>query len=271
MNDIHFYIDDSGTRHPDKNPNAADKGVGDWFALGGILLNAEDEQQLRDLHAAFCSSWGINYPLHSSDIRFQKNNFEWLKDLDRKGEDRFFSELEQLLIAAPVLALACVIDRPGYNARYREKYGRQRWSLCKTAFSVISERAAKRTMSIGRRLRIYPERSDPDSERKLRGYYNDLRQEGMPFQDGGNPKYAPLGQPELQQTLREFRLKYKSSPPMQIADLYLYPICRGAYVNYRPLETLRANGKLIDQAVPEEQIATVGIKYSCFELVEKRP
>lgn len=234
------------------------------------MVNSEDEQQLRDLHAAFCSSWGIDYPLHSSDIRFQKHNFEWLKGLDRRGEDRFFSELEQMLLAAPVFGLACVIDRPGYNARYREKYGRQRWSLCKTAFSVISERAAKRAMLAGKRLRIFPERSDPDSERKLRGYYNDLREQGMPFHEGGDLKYGPLGQLDLEHTLREFRLKYKSSPPMQIGDLYLYPICRGAYVNYNPLEILRANGKLIDQAIPEEQVAALGIKYSCFELVEKK-
>jgi hypothetical protein len=270
VSDTIFYIDDSGTRHPDKNPEGQQKAVGDWFALGGILVDSDDEQHLRDLHAAFCDSWGIDYPLHSSDIRFQKNDFEWLKDLDKEGENRFYSELEQLLITAPVLGLACVIDRPGYNARYREKYGRQRWSLCKTAFSVIAERAAKRAISNGKRLRAYPERSDPDSERKLRGYYDDLREHGMPFREGGDPKYAPLSKAELEHTLREFRLKYKSSPPMQIGDLYLYPICRGGYVKYKPLETLRANGKLIDGTLPEEDLSKLGIKYSCFELVDKK-
>jgi hypothetical protein len=270
VNDIHFYIDDSGTRHPDKKQAPEDRAVGDWFALGGVLLNSEDEQQLRDLHSAFCESWGIDYPLHSADIRFQKENFEWLKELDKLGEDRFFSELEQLIISAPVVGLACVIDRPGYNARYREKYGRQRWSLCKTTFSVIAERSAKRAIAEGRRLRIYPERSDPDAESKLRGYYRELREIGMPFHEGGDPKYRPLGQPELNRTLREFKLKFKSSPPMQIADLYLYPICRAGYVKYKPIEKLRANRKLIDDLLPPDDVDALGIKYSCFELVRSK-
>lgn len=268
MRDLHFYIDDSGTRHPDKKP--AGNAVGDWFALGGVLVNSEDEGELRDRHAVFCDAWGIDYPLHSSDIRFQKNNFEWLKDLDKVGTDRFFPELSDLLIAVPVLGLACVIDRPGYNARYLEKYGRQRWSLCKTAFSVAVERSAKRAISDGRRLRIYPERSDPDAEKKLRTYYQEMSAAGMPFHEGGNPKYDPLPQATLAESLKEFRLKYKSSPPMQIADLYLYPICRGAYVKYQPLETLGANKKLLDNQVSEDQVESLGIKYSCFEFVDRK-
>jgi hypothetical protein len=193
-----------------------------------------------------------------------------MKELDKEGENRFFAELEQLILAAPVVGLACVIDRPGYNARYREKYGRQRWSLCKTAFSVIAERGAKRAIAEQRRLRLYPERSDPDAESRLRTYYRAIRDVGMPFHEGGDPKYQPLSQPELHHTLREFRLKYKSSPPMQIADLYLYPICRAGYVKYKPLETLKANKKLIDNLLPPEGIEALGIKYSCFELVRAK-
>ena len=65
----------------------------------------------------------------------------------------FYEDLYQLLRAAPVTGLACVIDRPGYNARYREKYGRQRWSLCKSAFTISVERAAKYARSLDCRLR----------------------------------------------------------------------------------------------------------------------
>jgi hypothetical protein len=43
---------------------------------------------------------------------------------------------------APALGLACVIDRPDYNHRYKEKYADERWSLCKTAFTIAVERAS---------------------------------------------------------------------------------------------------------------------------------
>lgn len=267
MADIHFYVDDSGTRHPDHDEKP--KTARDWFALGGILINSEDEDVLRHLHAELCARWNITYPLHSEHIRFKRDDFVWLRELEQDEQDRFYRELGDLLASIPVLALACVIDRPGYNARYREKYGRDRWSLCKTSFSVIAERAAKFAISRGRRLRVYPERSDPDSERKLRHYYDQLRAEGMPFAGEGAAKYQPLSQEELSATLREFRLKYKSSPPMQIADLYLYPICRSGYVAYRPMDEFKANGKLIDSELDAKAIPELGIKYSCFELVAK--
>jgi hypothetical protein len=132
------------------------------------------------------------------------------------------------------------------------------------------ERAAKRAIETGRKLRIYPERSDPNSEAKLSSYYRELRENGMPFHEGGNPKYQPLSQQDLARTLREFRLKFKSSPSMQMADLYLYPMCRSGYVAYRPMEELRASGKLIDSHLAEENVSALGIKYSCFDLI-KRP
>lgn len=267
MNDIHFYVDDSGTRNPDK---AQKEGVErDWFALGGVILNSEDEARVRQLHHEFCENWAVTYPLHSSDIRFKTNDFEWLQGLDKIEQDKFYDDLAKMLVAAPVLGLACVIDRPGYSARYREKYGRQRWSLCKTAFSVIVERAAKFAIARGRRLRIYPERSHPDAEGKLKSYYAELKANGMPFEGEGAAKYGPLPQVELAGTLREFRLKYKRSPPMQVADLYLYPICRSGYVRYKPMEIFREHQKLIDNQLEAKDIPALGIKYSCFELVKR--
>jgi hypothetical protein len=40
---LNFYLDDSGTRHPDhKQGKRAAHGY-EWFALGGILVKEEDE------------------------------------------------------------------------------------------------------------------------------------------------------------------------------------------------------------------------------------
>jgi hypothetical protein len=39
------------------------------------------------------------------------------------------------------VGLACVVDRPGYDARYREKYGRRQWHLCQTAWGLETTKA----------------------------------------------------------------------------------------------------------------------------------
>lgn len=268
MSELLFYVDDSGTRSPDrKGPECPPKR--DWFALGGILIRAEDESEARQLHADFCGRWGITYPLHSSDIRFKQNNFAWLQTSAEGDVERFYEDLGETLTSLPVRGLACTIDRPGYNHRYFERYGRQRWSLCKTAFSVIVERAVKLALREGRALRILPERADKDADAKLKRYYEDLRQTGMPFAGGGNSKYEPLSQEDFKKTLREFRPKYKSSPMVQLADLYLYPMCRNGYERYRPFEELKSAMRLVDCELSTDDIPLLGIKYSCFDLVRR--
>ena len=67
----------------------------------------------------------------------------------------------------PVFGHACVIDRPGYNHRYREKYGRQTWMLCQTAFAVVCERAAKQAIREGRKLRVYVEEGDKSADHRI--------------------------------------------------------------------------------------------------------
>jgi hypothetical protein len=48
-NVVSFYMDDSGTRHPDHNPGRRAAHGYDWFALGGILVKGEDEAEVRRL------------------------------------------------------------------------------------------------------------------------------------------------------------------------------------------------------------------------------
>ena len=116
-----FYMDDSGTRHPDHRSNHSAARF-DWFGLGGVLVRDEDEERCRDMHAELCRRWGVDYPLHSHEIRNAKNNFRWLgTDLQTRGD--FLSDLQSMLLAMPVIGVACVIDRPGYYNRYHERYG----------------------------------------------------------------------------------------------------------------------------------------------------
>lgn len=259
----HLYVDDSGSRDLDKS----DDQVGSkWFALGGVLIAEEDEEAARASHAALCDRWKITYPLHSYDIRTATENFAWIADLKPVERKAFFDDLSSFLVDLPVLGTACVVHRQGYNDRYRAKYGQRRWALCKTAFSIVIERAAKYAHQNGRRLKVFYERSDRINERRLESYYAAMRDEGMPFDGGTSSKYAPLSAEELKRTLWECRKKFKSSPIMQVADLYLHPLCVGGYdADNRALVALRDKKRTIDCVLSAEDAQQVGIKYSCFD------
>lgn len=267
-----FFIDDSGTRHPDHSAGRAGHGR-DWFALGGILINDEDIPSAKQRIVEFRERWPqmANAPLHSVEIRGCHSNFRWL-GVDHGTRQSFFDELEALLLDLPVIGLACVVDRPGYNARYRARYGRQRWALCKTAFAIAVERASKYAVRRGRKLRVYVEQTDKKEDRVIKGYYDTLRSEGSWFNPDTSGKYNPIDAIDYKTTLYEFRTKNKSSPLMQIADLFLWPMCIGGYdrTNH-PYRRLVEAGKLIDCALAPEEIESRGIKYSCFDEVHSWP
>lgn len=268
---LNFYMDDSGPRHPDRDPGKRPGHGYDWFSLGGILINDEDEPAARNLYSEFCNGWRITYPLHSVEIRGKTENFLWLMHVSQDIRDRFYEELYQLLRAIPALGFACVVDRPGYNKRYREKYGNDRWLLCKTAFSICAERAAKYARENKRKLRLYPEDCNKDEDDLLRGYYKDLKTNGMPFAAETSEKYGPLSQPQLKETLYDLKFKKKRSPMVQLADLYLWPICMGGYhASNVPYSRLKADGKLIECVLPEDALPALGSKYSCFDDVQRK-
>jgi hypothetical protein len=261
---LNFYFDDSGTRHPDRRPPVS--AFGDWFALGGILVEDERDAEARAMHAEFCGKWDIDYPLHSVKIRHKAKEFSWLATLPQHKAREFFNDLEAFILNAPVIGHACVIDRPGYRRRYEEKYGREQWSLCKTAFSVLAERVAKYATTQDSRVRVFAEKTDKKSDRMLRDYFKEMRENGMPFSDSSSSAYDPLASDSLKFRLLDFGFKTKKCPMTQLADLYLYPMCRSGYDDlYRPLKALRESGKLIESHLEECDHATMGRKFSCFD------
>jgi hypothetical protein len=266
MKNYIFYIDDSGTRHPDARPSNSEAQY-DWFGLGGVIVAEDDAPILKQRIQDFKASWDISCPLHSHPIRTKKDDFSWMKFEQDRGA-KFLSELGDLILTAPVVGHGCVIDRPSYDRRYVAVYGRNRWSLCKTTFSIAVERAAKYVHSLGGRMRVYVERSGAEDERMLKSYYDGLKKGGTPFDAGRSAAYSPLDKEIFQDVLYELKFKNKSSPIMQLADLYLYPICLGGYnPTYRPYVDLCRQKKLIDQNVAAEDVNRLGIKYSCFERV----
>jgi hypothetical protein len=148
----------------------------------------------------------------------------------------------------------------------------QRWSLCKSAFSISVERAAKYARANGCRLRVLPERCNKQEDQVLRGYYDELKAKGAPFAADTSDKYGPLSAAELRATLYEFKLKAKTSPMAQLADLYLWPMCMGGYrTDNRPYKRLREDGKLIECGIPSEDWPMLATKYYCFDLVKRAP
>lgn len=269
---VNFYMDDSGTRHPDHDPGTKPSHGYDYFSLGGILINNENEEEARQLHSEFCKKWRIESPIHSTEIRSKSGKFHWLNKLPKNKLDQFFEELYQLMARVPAIGLACVIDRPGYNYRYISEYGRDRWLLCKTSFSIAVERAAKYALSHKRKLRVHPERCNKKEDQQLKSYYADLKANGHPFSGASSEKYHPLEGKDLNSVLYEFKLKNKSSPMAQMADLYLWPMSIGGYhASNRPYARLLEDKKIIDCVVSKDQIESQGIKYSCFDLVKRKP
>jgi len=115
--EIHLYIDDSGSRYPDRAPKEKRRDDEmDYFALGGVLINEEDGDEVFAEHKAFCDAYSIDYPLHSWAIRGGREDFGWLKKPE--AAFAFLTDLEKMLGSLPIVGIAAVIDRPGYVARY---------------------------------------------------------------------------------------------------------------------------------------------------------
>jgi hypothetical protein len=265
---ICFYMDDSGSRDPDRT-RAKDPGLVDWFGMGGIIVSEQDLPVLKAMVQDFRSRWPHpEAPLHSWEIRTQKQGFAWLRKASDAKRKRFIGELTDLMCSLPIIVHATVVDRPGYNRRYLQEYGPRRWSLCRTAFKIGVERAAKLARAEGARLRVYVEQSDRENEQRLKQYFDSLRSEGLPFKQATSAKYGPMTAEDLKATLLEFKVKTKDSIPMQIADLALWPVCKGKYQpDNMALIALTNSRRLLDARCTAEN-GLQGIKYSCFDSPE---
>jgi hypothetical protein len=104
--------------------------------MGGILACDEDKDAIEATHKEFCTRWEITGPLRSHNIRKKRGNFGWLAS-DESRCARFMTELTDFICGLPILALACVIDRRGYDLRYRPRYEhREMWWMCRTSFCI---------------------------------------------------------------------------------------------------------------------------------------
>ncbi len=263
-------MDDSGTRNPDRKPGRRAAHGYDYFSLGGILVNEENEQHVRRMHEDFIQRWKIQSPLHSAEVRARSKAFSWVGQLSEEDQLRFYEELYILMRDIPVLGIAAVIDRPGCLSRYPGIKESKRWLFCKTVFPILIERAVKHAKRRDRKLRIYMERCSKKDDQILKNYYEELRTDGAPFLDSTSLKYSPIDAAGYKAVLSGLEFKYKTSPMVQLADLYLWPMSMGGFDDKnRPYARLLGDGKLVDSHIREEERMTMGIKYSCMGLAAK--
>ena len=138
--------------------------------------------------------------------------------------------------------------------------------LCKTSFSIVVERAAKYADAQGYKLKVFPEKCSKKEDKILKSYYDSLKSDGTPFDSSSSGVYQPLQAEDLSRVLYEFKLKEKSSPLVQFADLILWPITIGGYnKNNRSYKHLYESKKLIDCLYSSDECKYLGIKYSCFD------
>ena len=265
LNWMELYLDETGSWLPDHVTNPNNVGM-DCFGFGGILFEAKDIPALLLPYNAICEKWKITYPLHSNPIRMKSGTFAWLGRLDASKEQEFYRDVAFMIERQPFVAVACVIHRPGYNSRYQPIYGENRWALCKTAFAIVAERAAKFAAGKSLPLRIHFESSGKRENRKLVSYQRDLKKLGMPFSTQSVLKYNALSHEDFRRIiLGDPEQHAKKSRFCQLADLVLYPMARGKYEpGYRPFQHLRDCNKLIDCVIRAEETEEKGIKYSCF-------
>jgi len=260
-----LYIDETGSRHPDKKSDASRAGR-DWFGLGGYIIASEDESEVKGRHAAFVKSWQISSPLHITDMMAERKGFSWLGKKTEIAREQFWSDYKKFLCSLPVLGMACVIDRPGYVARgYLEKHPEPKWLLCRSAFDILIERAAKHAINNDRRLNIIFE-GDVGINDTIKEYFRRLKADGLEFDAANSAKYTPLPKEEFSKTLSTIEYKNKSSVMLQVADSYIYAISRNAYDKKFPIyRGLRDAKRIINFGVPQEHISAVGVKHYCFD------
>ena len=266
-----LYVDDSGSRRPNHRADINRSDEMDCFALGGILVDHADLAVAVDSHRAFMDRWGMDYPLHSTKIRGRRKEFSWL-GRDERRATLFHEELGQLLTQLPVLGVACVIDRPGYNARYKAQYGEDRWLMCKTAYSIVVERALKFARRNESALEVFYEGAGQAEDRNLEEYHKELKRRGMPFDNERSTEYSALDAKAFTASLLgDAQRVTKKSSLMQIADLYLYPLVKSGYAaGYPPYDSLFAASRIMDAVLSKEERASLGVKYSCFDFVKRK-
>ncbi|WP_433908764.1 DUF3800 domain-containing protein [Sphingomonas yabuuchiae] len=266
MAELTFYMDETGSRQPDKKPDASRLGR-DWFAFGGFIIRREDEEAAKWARDEVARRLDVRHPFHITDMLAEAKKFSFLQRKTEKERLAFWAEYQEFLADLPVMGLGCVIDRPGYAARgYVEKHPETKWLLCRSAFDIVVERAVKYAIREDRRLRIVFE-SDAPFDPIVKSYFANLKQNGLEFDAANSGKYNPLTKDDFAKTLTTIESRPKSNRLLQVADSYIYAIARGKYhKQFSMWRQLCDAQRIANFALGGDAAAikAMGIKYYCF-------
>lgn len=257
-----LFIDESGSPKPNRKDQAR------YFALGGVLLEREDETLVASEISAFKQRWSIDESsaLHGNEIRSKKKNFAWLGKCSLLEQKQFMLDLSSTITRLPIVVHACVVSRTGYLDRYLDRYGADTWEMMKSAFTILVERSAKYARKHDGSIMIYYEEAGKKEDKLIRHYFHELRSSGHPFDATNASQYAPLSGEELSKRLRGIEGKQKSNPILQVADLCLYPVTKGKdNPSDRAYQALISSRILVDTQIEADELVTMGIKYYCFD------
>lgn len=260
-NELALFIDETGSPKPNRQDQAP------YFGMGGVLVERVNEALVATAISEFKQRWGIpeSTPLHVSEIRAKKKNFAWLGKPDVNRE-KFHEDLGDTITSLPIVVHACVISRVGYLNRYLERYGPETWEMMKSAFTILIERSVKFAQKYNASIMVYYEQAGRTEDRLLQGYFNEIRSSGHPFDQANAAPYIPLEPEDLHQCLRGIERKPKQNPVLQVADLCIYPVCRGKdHPEDRAYQLLRERHLLVDTQIDPKDVRMQGIKYYCFD------
>lgn len=257
-----FYMDESGSPKPNPKDSAS------YFAVGGVLIEHNDESSICLQIADLKKRWGIDesVPLHGNEIRSRKKNFAWLGRKSEDEQNQFLQDLTATIVQCPIIVHGCVVSRQGYLDRYLQRYGSNTWEMLKSAFSILLERVSKYVVLQDGEVMVYFEKAGKKEDKLITSYFNDLRDSGVPFSDETSTKYAALTSNQMQRVLTGIEAKSKNNPLLQIADLCLYPVAKSKdQPQNRAFQELTQSQKLVDTVLTSDNLEKMGIKYYCFD------
>jgi Protein of unknown function (DUF3800) len=261
-----LYIDESGSQKPspeDKTP---------FFAMGGILLERENEVIIKNSVVAFKECWyprlkilDLCVPLHYTDIRSKKKNFRELENFSIEDLNNFYQSLNQMAINTPIVIHACVVSRSGYLKRFEPVHGEKTWEMMRSSFYILIERTAKYVKHQNGVMKVYFEEIGNKENKKIKEYYEEIKMKGIPFSASTSSQYNPLSAKDFSNILAGIEYKQKSHLILQLADFCLHPIAdMKKHPTNRAYQAFKDGNIIVDSLVSQDLISEMGIKYYCY-------
>ena len=129
----YLYIDECGDEGPVTNVDSVNSDH-NWFTTAGIIVKEENVQKFDQAHTSIIKKHftdrGIalppNFKLHYSELRYAKNPYNQMSDLDRRTlADDVFSAINSIDCSL----VSCTIDKSRHYAKYQHPINVRAYTL----------------------------------------------------------------------------------------------------------------------------------------------